>query len=88
MPSTREQRLQRLVQTILLREIEDEEAGLELTSDDEEEQFMADFAAYYAIENTRYSVDRTRIPKAGNMHLLWQYAQNPAHHELFVGLHL
>jgi hypothetical protein len=45
-----------------------------------------DLIALRAIEQTRYLCARNHIPKAGNLHLAWEYAQDPALHPEFVKL--
>jgi hypothetical protein len=39
---------------------------------------------FQKLRNTRYFNPRTKIPKSGSLHLAWEYAKNPAHHELFT----
>ncbi|KAG5650825.1 hypothetical protein H0H81_010887 [Sphagnurus paluster] len=36
------------------------------------------------IKDTCYLNLRTSVPKAGNLHLAWEYAKNPAHHDMFI----
>ncbi|KAG8690849.1 hypothetical protein FRC08_010328 [Ceratobasidium sp. 394] len=38
------------------------------------------------IINTRYSAPHTHIPRSGSLHILWEYAQHPDLHPLFVKL--
>jgi len=47
-------------------------------------QLQANIATFRKIKNTRYLQDRTSIPKAGNIHLAWEYAKDPAQHHLFI----
>ena len=47
-------------------------------------RLQADLDMYHAIKNTRYLNPRTSVPKSGSLHLAWEYAQNPLHHDLFV----
>lgn len=86
MPLIRKEHLTRFLQHLVLQELELEEMGVQLMVEEEEDQALADFVTYRAIQNTCYWSERACIPKAGSMHILWQYAQNPAHHDLFVGL--
>ena len=36
------------------------------------------------ITSAHYLNDQTSIPKAGSLHLAFEYVKNPAHHHLFV----
>jgi len=52
-----------------------------------QKQSDLDIKALLAILLTRYPNGRdTPVPKAGNLHLAWQYAENPAHHHRFVDM--
>jgi hypothetical protein len=35
---------------------------------------------------TRYLHPRLPVPKSGQLHLAWEYALNPAHHNCFIGM--
>jgi len=48
--------------------------------------FGLDVACLLAIEQTCYINGHEPVPKAGNLHLVWQYAQNPATHHHFVSM--
>jgi hypothetical protein len=50
------------------------------------QQFDLDIATILSIEQTRYLNPRYPIPKAGNIHLAWEYAQNPANHHCFISM--
>jgi hypothetical protein len=51
------------------------------------QQFDVDLRSILAILETRYlHGDRHPIPKAGNLHLAWEYAQNVADHHRFVSM--
>jgi hypothetical protein len=56
--------------------------------DDDIMQFMDnlnfDLHVIGAICNTRYLHGRGNIPKAGNLHLAWEYASNPEDHHRFI----
>jgi hypothetical protein len=84
--NAREEKIQLLLLHIVLRDMDDYDTGVVLSLDDEEEQFLADYAGYLAIQNTRYSETRTRVPRLGNLHILWDYAKTPVHHYLFIKL--
>jgi hypothetical protein len=47
-------------------------------------RLQADIEMFQKLRNTRYFNPRTKIPKSGSLHLAWEYAKNPAHHELFT----
>src|SRR6266550_7339118 len=47
-------------------------------------RLQADMEMYRAIKNTRYLNTRTSIPKSGSLHLAWEYARRPEHHDLFI----
>ena len=47
-------------------------------------QLQHDIEMYQKIRDTRYLNPRTSIPKAGSIHMAWEYASDPAHHHLFV----
>jgi hypothetical protein len=84
--SPRKEKLQLFLLYITLQDIYHDDVGLILSPDDEEEQFLADYAGYLAIKTARYSEARTRIPRLGNLHILWDYAKTPVHHHLFIKL--
>lgn len=50
------------------------------------QQFGIDVNTIIMIEQTRYLNGRHPIPKAGNLHLAWQYAQNPDDHHRFINM--
>jgi hypothetical protein len=45
-----------------------------------------DIKTLETIRKTRYLNGRTHVPKAGNIHLAWEYAQNPADHHRFINM--
>ncbi|KAG5635170.1 hypothetical protein H0H81_012170 [Sphagnurus paluster] len=47
-------------------------------------RLQADIDLFNLIKDTRYLNPRTSFPKAGNLHLAWEYAKNPAHHDMFI----
>ena len=47
---------------------------------------QADLELYRSIKNAHYLSACTSIPKAGTLHLAWEYAKDPAHHSLFQQL--
>jgi hypothetical protein len=50
-------------------------------------QFDLDLQAITIILETRYlNGNRHPVPKAGNLHLAWEFAQNPADHHRFVSM--
>ncbi|KAG6808924.1 hypothetical protein H0H93_016338 [Arthromyces matolae] len=56
----------------------------ELSSDELLLRLQADLEMFRKIKNTRYLNPRTSVPKSGSLHLAFEYAQNPAHHDLFT----
>jgi DNA-binding CsgD family transcriptional regulator len=50
------------------------------------EQTDLDISMLLAILLTRYPNGRHRVPKAGNLHIAWDYAENPADHHRFIHL--
>ncbi|KAF8142833.1 hypothetical protein K438DRAFT_1994543 [Mycena galopus ATCC 62051] len=62
----------------------DDDAGLAL--DEILANLTADIVALRAIDQTRYLRERNHIPKAGNLHIAWEYAQDPSLHPEFVKL--
>ena len=44
-------------------------------------RLQADIEMFQKLRNTRYFNPRTKIPKSGSLHLAWEYAKNPAHHD-------
>ena len=42
--------------------------------------------ALIAILGSRYPNGRHTIPKIGNLHLAWEYAQNPSDHHRFINM--
>ncbi|PFH47083.1 hypothetical protein AMATHDRAFT_152998 [Amanita thiersii Skay4041] len=55
-----------------------------LTADEILIQVQADLELFQKIKTTRYLNPCTSIPKAGNLHLAWVYAESPEHHHLFL----
>ncbi|KAF8241129.1 hypothetical protein L208DRAFT_1352184 [Tricholoma matsutake] len=50
-------------------------------------QFDLDVQAIVTLLETRYlNGDRHPVPKARNLHLAWEFAQNPADHHRFVSM--
>jgi hypothetical protein len=49
-------------------------------------QFGVDINTIIAIEQTCYLNGCHPVPKAGNLHLAWQYAQNPDDHHQFINM--
>ena len=47
-------------------------------------QLQHDIEMYQKICDTQYLNPRTLIPKAGSIHMAWEYASDPAHHHFFV----
>jgi hypothetical protein len=47
-------------------------------------RLQGDLDLFNKIKNTRYLNSRTSVPKSGSLHLAWEYAQNPQHHDLFT----
>ena len=58
------------------------------TADLEEavQQLEADTQTLEAIKKTRYLQGRPRVPKSGNLHLAWDYAQTPEDHHRFQNM--
>jgi hypothetical protein len=50
------------------------------------QQFGIDVDTIIAIEQTQYLNGHHPVPKAGNLHLAWQYAQNPDDHHRFINM--
>lgn len=50
------------------------------------QQLQRDCAAIHTIMTTRYLNPRIPVPKAGQLHLAWEYAKDPAHHHRFVNM--
>jgi hypothetical protein len=50
------------------------------------QQLFNDATVLLALQETRYLQARIPVPKAGNIHLAWEYAQEPAHHHHFVSM--
>jgi len=50
-------------------------------------QFNIDIAVLYALQDVCYLSGRDHhVPKAGNMHLAWEYARDPADHHRFINM--
>ncbi|KDR82166.1 hypothetical protein GALMADRAFT_60335 [Galerina marginata CBS 339.88] len=50
------------------------------------EQNDLDINSMLSILLTRYPNGRTTVPKSGNIHLAWEFMQNPAHHDRFINM--
>lgn len=50
------------------------------------EQVKHDLAILDAIKTTQYLRGRPDVQKAGNLHLAWEYAQNPEDHGRFINM--
>ncbi|KDQ28677.1 hypothetical protein PLEOSDRAFT_1015044, partial [Pleurotus ostreatus PC15] len=48
------------------------------------QRLQQDMEILNAIKNTRYLHTRTHVPKQGNLHVLWEYASDPAQHDHFT----
>lgn len=48
------------------------------------QRLQQDMEILSAIKNTRYLRARTHVPKQGNLHVLWEYASDPAQHDRFT----
>lgn len=55
-------------------------------ADEATRQLQMDLAILDAIKNTRYLRARDPVPKSGNLHLAWNYAQSPAHDERYLNM--
>ncbi|KAJ7820823.1 hypothetical protein B0H14DRAFT_3472006 [Mycena olivaceomarginata] len=51
-----------------------------------EAQMKLDLAILEAIKATRYLRDHPHVPKSGNLHLAWEYAQRKEDHGRFQGM--
>jgi hypothetical protein len=49
-------------------------------------EFDLDITCILAIRHFRYLRERLPMPKAGLLHLAWEYAQNPLHHSCFTNM--
>ena len=49
-------------------------------------QLEIDLKIIEGIKKTRYLQSRPPVIKAGNLHLAWEYAQNPADHDRFINM--
>jgi hypothetical protein len=47
---------------------------------------MLDLDALMAILGSRYPNGRHTVPKIGNFHIAWEYAQNPLNHHRFINM--
>jgi len=45
-----------------------------------------DIMALLSILLTQYSNGQTTVPKSGNIHLAWDFAQKPANHDRFINM--
>ena len=45
-------------------------------------RLQADIEMFQKLRHAHYFNPCTKIPKSGSFHLAWEYAKNPAHHEL------
>lgn len=48
------------------------------------QQTMLDLELIMSLQNTRYLNPRVSVPREGNLHLIYRYAQSPAHFKHFV----
>ena len=81
-PTTRDEFLGAFVQYLMLRNVLSPPEDLDL--DELLHRLHTDMQLFGLITSARYLNDRTSIPKAGSLHLAFEYAKNPAHHHLFV----
>ena len=51
-----------------------------------QQQLLSDLTILHGIDVTRYLRPRTRVLKAGNLHLAFDYAQNPHDHDRFLNM--
>lgn len=58
----------------------------DLTVFDQVARVRLDLQILGAIRNTRYLRGRTTVPKSGNLHLAWEFAQNPEDHGHFINM--
>ncbi|KAG8702522.1 hypothetical protein FRC11_011425, partial [Ceratobasidium sp. 423] len=79
---TRQQHLAAVIDLMLARDLMQLDDLPSL--DDYFEQFSADTSVILAILQTRYLAERTRIPRNGNLDLMYQYAESPALYKHFV----
>lgn len=49
-------------------------------------QSQLDFSILMSVLLCRYLHERVSVQKLGNIHLAWEYAQDPAHHHRFVNM--
>ncbi|KAG6897142.1 hypothetical protein C0992_003800 [Termitomyces sp. T32_za158] len=49
-------------------------------------QFILDLVTILAIEESRYLNSQLPVPKAGNLHLAWEFAQELSHHDCFISM--
>ena len=47
---------------------------------------VQDFAILSALQTTRYLQARNPVPKAGNLHLAWEFARDPNQHHRFIDM--
>jgi hypothetical protein len=79
----REEVLETYLATATTRDILHPPAGLE----DASARLAADIAAITAITESRYLHGRDhKVPKSGNLHLAWEYVENPRDHPRFLRL--
>ncbi|KAF8800519.1 hypothetical protein BYT27DRAFT_7041428, partial [Phlegmacium glaucopus] len=50
------------------------------------QESMLDLDSLIAILSSRYPNGQHRVPKAGNLHLAWEYAQNPSDYHRFINM--
>ncbi|KAF8816058.1 hypothetical protein BYT27DRAFT_7221782 [Phlegmacium glaucopus] len=50
------------------------------------QESMLDLDSLIAILSSCYPNGRHRVPKAGDLHLAWEYAQNPSDHHHFINM--
>ena len=54
--------------------------------DDAAKQLESDLKILQGIKTTQYLRGRTRVIKSGQLHLAWDYAQNPEDHQRFINM--
>jgi hypothetical protein len=50
------------------------------------QESMLDLNSLIAILSSRYPNGRHAVPRAGNLHIAWEYAQNPSDHHRFINM--
>ena len=54
--------------------------------EDPAKQLDTDLQILQGIKRTRYLRGRPRVIKSGQLHLAWNYAQNPEDHQRFINM--